>query len=139
MLASVIFAFADCELDLGRYELRRGSAVVKVEPQVFDVLALLLRERARVVAKEEILDTVWGNRFVSESALTSRIKALRRAVGDTGRDQRVVRTVHGRGYQFVAEVDQGRLDAAGAGEDPRPQEIRFCVTNDGVPLAYATM
>src|SRR4051812_33535821 len=139
MLASVIFAFADCELDLGRYELRRGGAVVKVEPQVFDVLALLLRERARVVAKEEILDTVWGNRFVSESALTSRIKALRRAVGDTGRDQRVVRTAHGRGYQFVAEVDEGRGDADGAGEDREPQEIRFCLTNDGVRLAYATM
>jgi predicted ATPase/DNA-binding winged helix-turn-helix (wHTH) protein len=100
----VIYAFGDCELDLRRYELRRGGAVRRVEPQVFDVLVLLLRERDRVVSKEEILDAVWGSRFVSESALTSRIKALRQAVGDDGKTQRVVRTVHGRGYQFAAAV-----------------------------------
>ena len=100
----MIYAFGDCVLDLGRFELRRDGMVCKVEPQVFDVLALLVRERGRVVTKEEILDTVWGDRFVSESALTSRIKALRRAVGDTGKTQEVVRTVHGRGYQFVARL-----------------------------------
>ena len=102
----MIYAFGACELDLARYELRRDGVTRKVEPQVFDVLALLVRERDRVVPKEEILDTVWGGRFVSESALTSRIKALRRALGDDGKTQSYVRTVHGRGYQFVAEVDE---------------------------------
>jgi pimeloyl-ACP methyl ester carboxylesterase/DNA-binding winged helix-turn-helix (wHTH) protein len=138
----MVYAFGDLELDLGRYELRRGGVVHKVEPQVFDVLALLVRERERVVTKEEILDTVWGDRFVSESTLTSRIKALRRAVGDTGKAQLVVRTVHGRGYQFVAPTDE----RAGAGStvatvpaDMPAQEIRFCTTGDGVRLAYATM
>ena len=70
---------------------------------MFDVLALLLRERQRVVPKEELLDAVWGSRFVGESALTSRVKAARRAIGDDGRGQRLIRTAHGRGYQFVGE------------------------------------
>jgi pimeloyl-ACP methyl ester carboxylesterase/DNA-binding winged helix-turn-helix (wHTH) protein len=96
--------FGDLELDRDRYELRRGGARVAVEPQVFDVLVHLADHRERVVTKEELLDAVWGDRFVSESALASRIKAARRAVGDTGREQRVIRTVHGRGYQFVAEL-----------------------------------
>jgi len=137
----VIYAFGACELDLARYELRCDGHIRKVEPQVFDVLALLVRERDRVVPKAEILDTVWGDRFVSESALTSRIKALRRALGDDGKAQRYVRTVHGRGYQFVAEVDE-RPDPAPGGREPiglPPQQIRFCTAHDGVRLAYATM
>jgi DNA-binding winged helix-turn-helix (wHTH) protein len=129
----VVYAFGDCELDLSRYELRRGGRARRLEPQVFDVLVLLVRERDRVVTKEEILDTVWGDRFVSESALTSRIKAVRQAIGDDGKAQRLVRTVHGRGYQFVAEVED-----RGAPPAP-PQEIRFCTTDDGVRLAYAEM
>ena len=136
----MIYAFADCELDLDRFELRRGGTPLGVEPQVFDVLVLLTRERHRVVTKEEILDAVWGDRFVSESALTSRIKALRRAVGDTGKAQQVVRTVHGRGYQLVAPVEERAEGAEGSVSiDVPPQEIRFCMTDDDVRLAYATM
>jgi DNA-binding winged helix-turn-helix (wHTH) protein/tetratricopeptide (TPR) repeat protein len=96
--------FGTCELSFERLELRRDGQVVPVEPQVFDVLAYLLVHRDRVVPKAELLDEVWGDRFVSESALTSRIKSARRAVGDTGRDQRIIRTIHGRGYRFVADV-----------------------------------
>jgi DNA-binding winged helix-turn-helix (wHTH) protein/alpha-beta hydrolase superfamily lysophospholipase len=140
----VIYAFDDCELDLRRYELRRDGRARRIEPQVFDVLVLLVRERDRVVTKEEILDAVWGDRFVSESALTSRIKALRRALGDDGKAQRLVRTVRGRGYQFVAEVDERGwhrtvTPTAFAPDEPPPQEIRFCTTDDGVRLAYAAM
>ena len=102
----MIFVFSDCELDLDRYELRRSGRLRRVEPQVFDLLAVLIRERHRVVPKEELLDTVWGNRFVSESALTSRVKAARQAIGDDGRNQRLIRTAHGRGYQFTASVDE---------------------------------
>lgn len=80
------------------------------------ILAELIDQRGRVVTKNELLDSVWGDRFVSESALTSQIKALRRAVGDTGRDQAVVRTVHGRGYMFVADVDDDSRQPAGAGD-----------------------
>jgi pimeloyl-ACP methyl ester carboxylesterase/DNA-binding winged helix-turn-helix (wHTH) protein len=137
----VIYAFGDCELDLWRYELRRDGVRRAIEPQVFDVLVLLVRERHRLVTKEEILDSVWGDRFVGESALTSRIKALRHALGDDGKAQRYVRTGHGRGYQFVAMVEE-RDDAALPGPDPAqppPQQIRFCTAHDGVRLAYATM
>jgi pimeloyl-ACP methyl ester carboxylesterase len=143
----VIFAFGECELDLAQYQLRWAGAEQPIEPQVFDVLAVLIRERRRVVPKEELLDTVWGDRFVSESALTSRIKAARQAIGDDGRRQELIRTVHGRGYQFVGRVDErpaAGADADGAGDagdtpGPPPQQIRFCTAKDGVRLAYATL
>ena len=96
--------FGECELSVERLELRRGGRLVPVEPQVFDVLAHLVRHRSRLVPKTELLDEVWGDRFVSESALTSRIKSARRAIGDTGRDQRIIKTIHRRGYRFVADV-----------------------------------
>lgn len=100
-----ILRFDDCELDLALHELRRGGERVHVEPQVFDVLALLASRRGTLVTKETLLDEVWGDRFVSESALSSRIKAARQATGDDGRAQRVIRTVHGRGFTFVADVE----------------------------------
>ena len=136
----MIFVFGDCELDLDRFELRRAGRLRPVEPQVFDLLAVLIRERRRVVPKGELLDTVWGNRFVSESALTSRVKAARQAIGDDGRSQRLIRTTHGRGYQFVAPVDEAAQSDAAASVSPAPpvQEIRFCTTGDGTRLAYAT-
>lgn len=134
----MIHRFGDYEVDERRIELRRGGVPVPVEPQVFDVLLLLLRERDRVVTKEELLDRVWGDRFVSESALTSRIKALRRAVGDDGRSQHVIRTVHGRGYQFVAPIEEAPAAPVPAGTPPR-QDIRFTTTPDGVRLAYAEL
>ncbi len=96
--------FGAYELDLGAYQLRRHGTLIKVEPQVLDVIAYLARHGDRLVSKEELLDEVWGDRFVSESALTSRIKTARRVLGDDGRTQSVIRTVHGRGYQFVPLV-----------------------------------
>ena len=137
----MISAFGDHEVDHGLFQLRHHGEVVPIEPQVFDVLLVLLRERDRVVTKEELLDEVWGDRFVSESALTSRIKALRRALGDDGRAQRVIRTVHGRGYQFVPAVEERGTVATEAREATPAaairQEIRFATTPDGVRLAYA--
>jgi len=109
--------FGDCELSVERIELRRAGQIVDMEPQVFDVLAYLLRHRERVVPKTELLDQIWGNRFVSESALSSRIKSARRAVGDTGRDQRIIKTIYGRGYRFVADVlEKPQLDGPAHGE-----------------------
>jgi pimeloyl-ACP methyl ester carboxylesterase len=135
----LIFVFSDCELDLDRFELRRAGRLRPVEPQVFDLLAVLIRERHRVVPKEELLDTVWGNRFVSESALTSRVKAARQAIGDDGRSQRLIRTAHGRGYQFAASVDEAAQPDPVANLSPAPpaQEIRFATAADGTRLAYA--
>jgi DNA-binding winged helix-turn-helix (wHTH) protein/tetratricopeptide (TPR) repeat protein len=100
----MVVSFGQYELDEGCRELRRDGAVARLEPQVFDVLAHLVRHRDRVVTKIELLDEVWGTRYVGESALTSRIKSARQAVGDSGREQAVIRTVHGRGFRFVAPV-----------------------------------
>ena len=97
-------AFADHELDLGRQELRRGNRLVHIEPQVFDVLLHLVRNRDRVVSKDELLDVVWNGRIVSEAALSSRINAARKAVGDDGDRQAVIKTVHKRGFRFVGSV-----------------------------------
>jgi len=135
----LIFVFSDCQLDLDRFELRRAGRLRPVEPQVFDLLAVLIRERHRVVPKEELLDTVWGNRFVSESALTSRVKAARQAIGDDGHSQQLIRTARGRGYQFVAPVDEAAQPDPVAALSPAPpaQEIRFCTAGDGIRLAYA--
>ena len=141
------YSFGDLVLDTDRYLLERAGEPQHVQPQVFDVLGHLVLNRARVVPKTELLDTVWGDRFVSESTLTSRIKAARRVVGDDGIAQHVIQTVHGRGYRWVADVVE--LPEAGVGEgtsrrpDPSPrrleQRIRFCRTSDGERLAYATV
>jgi predicted ATPase/DNA-binding winged helix-turn-helix (wHTH) protein len=100
----VRFRFGAFQLDDERYTLTGPAGAVHVEPQVFELLHQLVLNHDRVVSKEELLDTIWGDRFVSESALTSRVKAARRAVGDDGQAQQVIRTVHARGYQFVAPV-----------------------------------
>jgi pimeloyl-ACP methyl ester carboxylesterase/DNA-binding winged helix-turn-helix (wHTH) protein len=138
----VRYRFAESLLDTTRYELCRGEEPVHVEPQVFDVLSHLVQHRERVVPKGELLDAVWGDQFVSESALTTRIKQLRQAVGDDGRQQRIVQTVHGRGYRFIAPVEE-LPDAAVRVPLPVPsdlrQEIRFCRAADGTRLAYATV
>lgn len=135
------YAFGGFVLDAARLELRRSGSVVHVEPQVFDVLKYLIDHRSRVVRKEELLDAVWGSRFVSESTLSSRLKAVRRAVGDDGATQRVIRTVIGRGYQFVAEVTTGAPEVVGAPgrerTDPFSQTIQFCTAADGTRLAWA--
>ena len=100
----MIFEFDDCALDANRVVLSRSGEQIPLEPQVYDLLLYLLENRGTVLTKEQLLDNVWGDRFVSESALTTRIKSARRAVGDSGSRQAVIRTVHGKGYEFVAKV-----------------------------------
>ena len=95
-----MYRFRDCEVDPRGFVIRRGGDQVRVERQVFGVLVHLIEHRDRVVPKLELLDAVWGNRFVSESALTSRLKDARRAVGDDGHRQEVIATVHGVGYRL---------------------------------------
>jgi DNA-binding winged helix-turn-helix (wHTH) protein/tetratricopeptide (TPR) repeat protein len=101
-----IFSFDDCELDTAQRELRKAGCAVHLQPQVFGVLGHLVENRHRAVSKEELRDAVWGTRYVGDSALASRIKAARQAIGDDGRDQRVIRTIHGYGYRFVADVTE---------------------------------
>lgn len=99
-----MFRFGEYELDLDRYELRRGGDVIKTEPRVLELLHYLIEQRERVVPKEELLDTVWGGTIVSESALTSTIRDARRALGDSPTDPRWIKTVYGRGLRFVGDV-----------------------------------
>jgi TolB-like protein len=122
----MIFTINGCDIDTGAYEVRRGGTVVPVEPQVFDLLVLLLENRDRLVTKDEILEHIWKGRTVSEAALSSRVKAARKAIGDDGAAQNCIRTVHRRGFRIVADVEvdgdkppaaQDVKDApAGAGE-----------------------
>jgi TolB-like protein len=100
----MVLAFGDHRLDLARRELRRRGELVEIEPKSFDLLAFLLRHRDRVVGKDDLLQGVWGGRIVSDSALTTRINAVRRALGDDGAAQRLIRTVTGKGVRFVGEV-----------------------------------
>jgi pimeloyl-ACP methyl ester carboxylesterase/DNA-binding winged helix-turn-helix (wHTH) protein len=112
------YLFEECVLDIDVYELQRAGTPVPLQPQVFEVLAYLVRHADRLVTKEELLDTIWGDRFVSESALTSRLKAARRAIGDDGQEQRCIRTVHGRGYRFVAPVIEQDAPPAPSSVEP---------------------
>ncbi len=101
---AMLFTFDGYQLDEDRRLLAGPSGEVHLEPQVYALLHYLLVHHQRVVPKEELLDELWGDRFVSESALTTRVKAARRAVGDDGRSQRMIRTVHGIGYRFVCDL-----------------------------------
>ena len=98
------FRFADISVDTDRRELRRGPDLVSVGPQVFDLLVYLVQNRERVVSKNDMLAEVWGGRIVSESTLTSHINAVRKAIGDTGEDQSLIRTVSRKGFRFVGEI-----------------------------------
>jgi len=114
----MIYSFEGVEVDTDRLEVRRDGAPEHVEPQVFDVLCHLIEHRDRVVTKRELFDEIWGGAFVGESTLTSRIKSVRRVVGDSGQAQRLIRTVHRRGYQFVGDVLEQESDQ---GPDPAAQ------------------
>src|SRR5512134_503366 len=112
--ARVIYTFGQYELDTERYELRSEGEAQHIEPQVFDVLAYLIGHRERVVTREELLAQVCGHSFVSEATLSSRLMAARKAIGDSGRAQSLIRTVRGRGYQFVGKLEEPRAGAPAA-------------------------
>ena len=94
------FSFGDHRLDVDRRELWRGAERIAIEPQVFDLLVYLVRNRDRVVSKDDLLAAVWEGRIVSESTFTSRISAVRKAVGDSGEAQRLIRTMPRKGLRF---------------------------------------
>ena len=100
----VICSFGPYRLDTDRLELWCGEEAVSVEPQVFGVLCCLVENRDRVVSKEELIERVWDGRFIADATLSARISAARRAVGDNGKDQAIIRTVAKRGFRFVAEA-----------------------------------
>ena len=111
------YEFDGLQLDTERRELRKGAALVQLEPQVFDLLAFLIRQRERVVSRDEIINAVWNGRIVSESNLSSRLNAARAAIGDNGEEQRLIKTLIGKGIRFVGsvhEVPLGPQEIAGA-------------------------
>ena len=99
------FHFSNHVLDVGLRELTRGGENIAVEPQVFDLLIYLVENRERVVTKDDLIENIWDGRIVSESTLTSRINAARKAVGDSGQDQAIIRTIARKGFRFVGEVE----------------------------------
>jgi TolB-like protein len=119
----VQFIFAGHTLDTDRRELSRGSDSISVEPQVFDLLTYLVENRERVVTKDDLIASVWGGRIVSDSTLTSRINAARKAVGDSGDNQMLIRTIARKGLRFVGEVRvQSKSAERAKATDPTPVE-----------------
>lgn len=146
---ALIYEFGDFVLDTRRVELQHAGTPRHLEPQVYGVLRHLVENRDRLVTRDELLDRIWGHRFVTPATVNSRIKALRQALDDDGGSQRVIRTVRGRGFRFVAPVrvvetapPAARPDPPGGGSDtlpsPATQQIRFCRAPDGTRIAFAT-
>jgi DNA-binding winged helix-turn-helix (wHTH) protein len=108
----MIYQFDQFELDMARFELRADGAFHPLEPQVFALLAYLIEHRERLVHKNELFETIWDGRVVTDSALTSRIKSARQALGDSGKAQQFIRTIYGKGFRFVACVRSSILPDA---------------------------
>jgi DNA-binding winged helix-turn-helix (wHTH) protein len=107
----VLFLFENYAFDTDRRELRHGTVAVPVEPQVFDLLAYLIKNRERVASKDDLVAAIWGGRIVSESTLTTRINAARGAIGDSGAEQRLIKTLARKGLRFVGDVrEEARPD-----------------------------
>jgi DNA-binding winged helix-turn-helix (wHTH) protein/pimeloyl-ACP methyl ester carboxylesterase len=149
----LIYLFENYSLDIDRRELRRGAAAVAVEPQVFDVLAYLISHRDRVISNNDLIASVWNGRIVSESTLSSRIAAVRHAVGDSGERQCLIRTIPRKGYRFIAHVRENTESGDGPDATPKSavgptagasaahskQTVTFCRTADGFNLAVASV
>jgi TolB-like protein/cytochrome c-type biogenesis protein CcmH/NrfG len=130
----VQFHFSDYVLDAGRRELRCGEHSIEVEPQVLDLLIYLLRNNDRVITKDDLIASVWGGRIVSDTTLTSRIYAARRAIGDSGRNQTLIRTIARKGLRFIGEVRvQADDDAAPAIEPPPDQALPLVQASPPLP------
>jgi pimeloyl-ACP methyl ester carboxylesterase/DNA-binding winged helix-turn-helix (wHTH) protein len=136
------YLFDEFLLDSDRFELRRADEVVAVEPQVFEVLSYLVQHSGRLVSRDELIGAVWPEGFISDAALSARIMSARKAVCDSGHEQRFIRTVHGRGFRFIAPVTVAelapRIPVRRAATAPAfEQEVRFCSAADGARIAYA--
>jgi TolB-like protein len=119
----VQFLFANHALDTDRRELRCGSELIAVEPQVFDLLVYLVQNCDRVVSKDDLIASVWGGRIVSDSTLTSRINAARKAIGDSGDEQKLIRTIARKGIRFVGIVRTQSNSEPTYAIDPLPEKI----------------
>ena len=124
------YLFEDYAFDTDRRELHRGADVISIAPQVFDLLDYLIRNRERVVSKDDLISAVWNGRAVSDAALTTRLNAARSAIGDTGEKQRLIKTLPRKGFRFVGTVQEARRhevepvgSAAHSGTTPSPLSV----------------
>lgn len=133
----MIYVFGEFELDTSLFELRKSGRPCKIEPQVFNVLSYLLHHRDRVVTKEELLDQVWPDRSVSEASLSQRLMAARKAVGDSGRTQRVIQTLHGRGYRFIAPIEERAVSSGDSKDEPTSYfpDVADSLKKTSIPLS----
>jgi pimeloyl-ACP methyl ester carboxylesterase/DNA-binding winged helix-turn-helix (wHTH) protein len=134
------YLFADCSIDPERHALVRDNRSVHVEPQVFELLLALVEKRGRLVTKDELVERVWRGLSVSDATISARVNAARKAVGDTGREQAIIRTVHGLGFQMAAVVSQVLEPAAEAGligDAASRQIIRFARSSHDARIAFA--
>ncbi|MEC5324826.1 winged helix-turn-helix domain-containing protein [Aurantimonas sp. A3-2-R12] len=130
---TMLYVFEPFELDASQVELRHNGTVVPVEPQVFALLVLLVENRERMISKDEIVEKIWDGRIVSDSAITSRIKSARRALGDDGRTQCFIRTVHGQGLRFIAEVKTVASQGSRLPASPCRNEWPIKIADDARP------
>jgi TolB-like protein/Tfp pilus assembly protein PilF len=116
------YLFEEYAFDTDRRELHRGADVVSVAPQVFDLLDYLIRNRERVVSKDDLIKTIWNGRSVSDAALTTRLNAARTAIGDSGDEQRLIKTLPRKGFRFVGTVREAQRPASAAVADTPAQQ-----------------
>ena len=115
----MFFQFDDFVIDTDRRELKGAAGIIHVEPQVFDLLAHFVQNANRVISKDELIEGIWKGRAISDAALNSRITSARRAIGDSGEKQAIIRTIQRRGFLFAAEVSTGDRLAIAAGQNPK--------------------
>ena len=130
------YLFEDFVLDVEKHELRRSGELIAVEPQVFALLTHLIGQRERVVSKEELIEAIWEGRFVSDSVVSSRIKSARKALGDDGRTQQFIKTIHGTGFRFI--IDAKEDNSREAQDDPAPPDDSLSRQIKPSPTADAT-
>jgi pimeloyl-ACP methyl ester carboxylesterase/DNA-binding winged helix-turn-helix (wHTH) protein len=143
----VKFEFDSYTVDTDLVELREDSRLIRVEPQVFDIIVFLIQNRDRVVTRAQLFETVWNGRIVSLSTLTTRINAARNAIGDNGTDQRLIKTIHRKGYRFVGGLggstpngvaERMQFHQAAAGNVVQDHnEVSFCIAADNTRIAYS--
>ena len=124
---SLRYLFEGFALDTDRRELQRGADVVSVAPQVFDLLDYLIRNRERVVTKDDLISAIWNGRIVSDAALTTRLNIARGVIGDTGHEQRLIKTLPRKGFRFVGPVREAQ-EPAGEAVAERTVEGRSCAS-----------
>ncbi len=138
------YAFADCLMDIENFRFFRNGEPQAIEPQVFDLLRLLAEHAGQLVTRDQLIETVWGGRIVSEATISARINAARAAVGDSGKAQAVIRTVPRRGIELVVPVQIAETAPTAAPEPaaqsmgkPSQQTIRYTTSADGTQIAFA--